>query len=303
MAEVLARPRVVALVDPVDAVEEVRDPADAALGQRHPQVGELAQHRGPQEVGGGLHDVDGLQGDQHVDRRVRRGHHQLRGRPDVQAHDRALVGARLPEGVPVVAVEAGELQLLGVLRERDGVAALGRHPAHLGRHLLGVPQRRQRQGDEAARVRPAPLVDVPVVVGLEDGQPDVLVLGAGKELAAQLGERREAHRPQHAVGVHVADALVDVPAALPHLVEGRGLEAVLLGRAADDGVEPDVGELLALEEPGVAAVLPPDEPGRLRPPPLGQVALEHVGGLDDVVVDADQDQVLHAHGSMLARRG
>src|SRR5204863_5723307 len=38
------------------------------------------------------------------------------------------------------------------------------------------------------------------------------------------------------------------------------------------------------------------------PPPVREVALEHVGRLDDVVVDADEDEVVHAHDPMLARR-
>ena len=77
VAEVLARPRMVALVDPVDAVEEVRDPPDAAFGQREAQRREGPQHPRPQEVGGGLHDVDRLQRDQDVDRSVGRGDDEL----------------------------------------------------------------------------------------------------------------------------------------------------------------------------------------------------------------------------------
>ena len=132
------------------------------------QVGELAQHRRPQQVGGGLHDVDRLQRDEHVDRRVVGGDHERRRRPDVQAHDRALVAARLPERVPVVGVEARVAELRRVLRERDRVAALGGDAAHLGGHRLRVPDRRQRERDEAAGIGAAPLVDVPVVVGLQD---------------------------------------------------------------------------------------------------------------------------------------
>ena len=53
VAEVLVRPRLVVLVGEVDAVEEVRDPADAALGERELQVGELAEDLRPDEVGRG----------------------------------------------------------------------------------------------------------------------------------------------------------------------------------------------------------------------------------------------------------
>src|SRR5207237_5095127 len=79
-----------------------------------------------------------------------------------------------------------------------------------------------------------------------------------------------------------------------------GLEAVLLGRAAGDGVEADVGQLLALVEPHLGAVVATDEPGRHLVPLLGQVALEHPRGLDHVVVHADQHHVLDAHGRMVA---
>ena len=72
VAEVLAGPRVVVPVDVVDPLEEVRDPADAALGQRDLQVGNLRSTGDHSEVGGGLHDVHRLQRDEHVDRRVGR---------------------------------------------------------------------------------------------------------------------------------------------------------------------------------------------------------------------------------------
>ena len=69
-------------------------------------------------------------------------------------------------------------------------------------------------------------------------------------LAGEAGqERREAHRRVDAVEVHVGDARGDVPRAAAHLVETRGLEAVLGDRTADDRVEADVGQLVALEEP------------------------------------------------------
>src|SRR5439155_13949386 len=61
--------------------------------------------------------------------------------------------------------------------------------------------------------------------------------------------------------------------------------------------------LLALEQPGVRTVLTVDEAGGVVPPAVGDVALEHVGRLDDVVVDADQDEILGAHGRILTPFG
>jgi len=49
---------------------------------------------------------------------------------------------------------------------------------------------------------------------------DVLVLGAGEQLPAELRERREAERPEQAVGVHVLHPLVDVVGPWAQLVEG-----------------------------------------------------------------------------------
>ena len=59
----------------------------------------------------------------------------------------------------------------------------------------------QMAGSEQGINRPgcaAPVVDVPVVVRPHHGQRDVLVLGPGEELAAELGERREAQRAEDA---------------------------------------------------------------------------------------------------------
>ena len=63
--------------------------------------------------------------------------------------------------------------------------------------------------------------------------------------------------------------------------------------------EPDVGRALALELPDVTAAVGLDDArdavGVLRRPMLR----EHAAGLDDVVVDADQDEVLGVHGLLL----
>ena len=82
-------------------------------------------------------------------------------------------------------------------------------------------------------------------------------------LTGEAGEeRREAQRRVHAVEVHVGDAGGDVPRAAPHLVEAGRLEAVLAHRTADDRVEADVGQLLALVDPRLAAVVAFDDARR-----------------------------------------
>ena len=215
-----------------------------------------------------------------------------RRRADVQADDHALVLARGEERVPVVAEDVGPAELDRVLGERDRVAALRGDAVHLVGHELRVPDGRDRQRDEAARVRAAPLVDVPVVVGPQHVEAHVEVLRAAEQLAAELHEAREAHRAEQAVAVHVVDPLVDVVAAVAdHVVAGR-LDVVLLGRPPGDGVEPDVGDLAALVDPDVDAVVLVHALGRELLPLLGKVVVEQGRGLDDVVVDAHQDQIL-----------
>ena len=79
----------------------------------------------------------------------------------------------------------------------------------------------------------------------------------GEQLAAELRERREAHRPEHAVRVHVHDARVDVVAAGSELVEARGVDAVAVRRTTGDRVQRDVGHLASVERPHVEAAVRP----------------------------------------------
>ena len=198
-------------------------------------------------------------------------------------------------GIPVIRVDARPAELGGVLREGHRMGALGRAAPYLGGQDLGVPDGRDRARDEAARVGAAPLVDVPVVVGADHGQGHVLVLGAGEELPAELREGREAQRAEDAVGVHVVDPLVDVPATGPDLVERGGLHAVLFLRPTGHGVERDVAELGPLVEPRARPVGPGHELRCQVDVLRREPALEHVGRLDQVVVHADQDQVIYIH--------
>ena len=246
-----------------------------------------------------LNRRDGRAGDHDLDRRVHVLHARARAGADVDADDRALVGAGLPEGIPVRVVQARIAEGAGVVGEGDGVAALAGDAPHLAGHLLGVPDGRDRQGDEAAGMSAAPVVDVPVVVGAQHGDGELALAGRGlaaEELADETRHRGEAERSQHAVDVHVVDARVDVVAAGPQLRERGRLHAVLLGGAARHGVQPHVGDLLALEHPDVGAVLLRDEPRRAILPLRGEMALPHVRRLTDVVVDAHQDHVVHLHG-------
>ena len=83
---------------------------------------------------------------------------------------------------------------------------------------------------------------------------------AREHRAAEAGDlRREVHRRPHAVDVHVADAGVDVVATGAHLVEAGRLDHPVLALAADDGVEPDLEEDLAVELPHLVALFGLDD--------------------------------------------
>ena len=69
------------------------------------------------------------------------------------------------------------------------------------------------------------------------------------------------------------------------------------GRTPGDGVEPDVGDLLVEELPDVRAVGRADHVRRDVLVLRGEVALEQIGWLDDVVVDAHDDHVVDLHGT------
>ena len=92
---------------------------------------------------------------------------------------------------------------------------------------------------------------------------------------------------------------MDVVRAAADLVERGRLEAVLLRRSAGDRVEPDVGDLGALERPDVGVHLVfVDHARRALEVGLRHVPLEEVGRLDHVVVDADEDEVVHVHAGL-----
>ena len=206
------------------------------------------------------------------------------------------VDERLPHRVPVGVVEAGVAEQYRVLGERDRVTALGRDAMDLVGAELRVPQHRQRHRDDATGIRAGPLVDVPVVVGLDGRQREILVRTSSEQPAGEGRERREAHAREHATRAHVLHALVDVVAAGPHLLEGGGVDAVLLGGPAGDGVQPDVRDRLTVEGPYVVTVFGAFDPRR----PVGVLrrhpAFEHVRRFDDVVVHADEDHLVDVHG-------
>ena len=168
----------------------------------------------------------------------------------------------------------------------------------LGDHEVDVPERDDAQRDEPPGSDAAPVLEVPVVVGPHADEREILVLGLGEHLAAQPRERREAHRTQHPVGVHVVDPFADVPAPGAHLFETGRIDAVLVPRPTGDGIQADVRELPAVVHPDVVACVGAHDSGNVVAGPVlrRKMAIEHARGLDHVVIDTDEDEVFYLHG-------
>ena len=129
---------------------------------------------------------------------------------------------------------------------------------------------------------------MPVVPGPGDGEHELRI---GKEREPHTGKTdcgRKVQRCVHTVDVHVADPGVDVPHAGTQLLEPRRLEELLLDGSPGDGIDRDLRQDGAVEQPRVVALgrldhawRPVDEPP--RHPPLEQVRWFH-----QMVVDRDQ---------------
>ncbi len=182
----------------------------------------------------------------------------------------------------------------GILGERQRVhPTLGVTP-DLRRARFGIPDHRQRHRDEPRRIGTAPLLDVPVVVGLHQRQGELVVL-SGEQPAREPRERRETHRAQNAPGVHVLDPFVDLVTTRPDLVQTLRLQPVLLLGPARDRVQRNIGDHDVAELPGIRTIGVVHQPRRLIQIFLLQMIPEHIRRLDDVIINADQDHVFFIH--------
>ena len=282
--------------DVVEAIEEPGDPADAALGQADPQLGVAHRQARVEPVDGREHRPAEEEHADGVGRRVRARHRSARRRADVQADDGAGLGARGDERIPVAGVQRRQAEALGQLGEgHRPEPTLDVAPDLVGREL-GVEQPRELAGDDPPGVAAGPLVEVPVVRRVDDGEREVGVAHA--ELVALAGEagerRREVERRVDAVEVHVVDAGVDVPRAPAHLVEARRLEAQLVAWTADDRVQAHLVVAPVVVQPVLHAVVVDLHPGGAIGEPARDAALEQVRRLDEVVVDRDERVVAGA---------
>ena len=149
-------------------------------------------------------------------------------------------------------VDRGQAEEGRDLAEADRPDAAVGVAAHLGGGQFGIPQRDQAQRDEpAVGFGPAPLLDHPVVVGLDAQERELLVLGLGEGLAAEAGEGREAQRRLEVVDVHVLEPGLDLVGARAHVLVGHAPHGHLVAGHADGGVDPQQRALQVLVVPPV----------------------------------------------------
>jgi len=95
---------------------------------------------------------------------------------------------------------------------------------------------------------------------------------------------------------------MNVPCSGTHLVEPGRLHTPLVDRSADDGIEPDVGQLGSVIDPRLGAVFLLDDTRGAIGEPFLHAALEHVRGLHDVIVGRD-NRVLSIGPGRLRQEG
>ncbi|MNR10053.1 hypothetical protein D3C85_1262830 [compost metagenome] len=173
-----------------------------------------------------------------------------------------------------------------VVGQRYGVHAKFRQARDFRGSGLHVPPGHQHQGDKTPRCDVTPVVQVPVVVGLDRRQGHGSVRVILEALAGEAGKGREAQRAEDAVGAHVVDPRLDVPGAAAHLLVTQRLHAVFLFRPADHGIEAHIAGGLLLEYPDVAPSMLFDM-WLTALEALRHVPVEGSGRFDSVVVDAD----------------
>ncbi|MNH04033.1 hypothetical protein D3C79_633090 [compost metagenome] len=188
-----------------------------------------------------------------------------------------------------------------VIRQRNGMHALPCQALDFSGGGLHVPPRYDHQRDETARSGVAPVVQVPVVIGLDCSQRHGAVAVHLKALPGKTREGGEAQGAQYAVSVHVVDTVLDVPGATTHLVVAQRLHAVFLFRPADYRVQAHVAGGLLFEHPDVALAFL--DHMRLAPLEAGRhMAGKGIGRLNRVVIDTDENQIFNFHGYPLRIR-
>jgi len=154
-------------VGEVSTLQQIRNPADAAFGKRHAQVREFLPHRRPDPVCGGVGDGNRHGGDPSVDRRQIRSVLSFHAGTDMAADHHLVIAAGFPQRVPVIAMDRRVAMNSRVVRQRKRVHTLSGQTFDFGSRGFHVPPRHDHQRNETAWRSVAPIVQMPVVVGLD----------------------------------------------------------------------------------------------------------------------------------------
>src|SRR5277367_5489975 len=125
------------------------------------------------------------------------------------------------------------------------MAAESHHALELAHCEADVPERQHGERNEATGMLAAPCMEVPVVVGLNGRERELLVLHFLEARAREAGKRAEADGAEHAIGVHILDARGGRKATFASRFVRSRFEPVLLLGPAGHGVEAESGCSLA----------------------------------------------------------
>ena len=112
---------------------------------------------------------------------------------DMAVYYHVILGTDFPQLVPVSVVDAGETVEGWVVREADCFAALGDHALDLIDHQFAVPDRQQSQRNDAAWVSTGPLINMPVIIGLDHALGALSILCLMEQVTGKGGKGGETH--------------------------------------------------------------------------------------------------------------
>lgn len=136
---------------------------------------------------------------------------------------------------------------------------------------------------------------MPVVVSGHEDPGSFLVLETEEQTSIELDNTGEIQGSQNSVDVHVINAGTDVVYAFAHLVERNGLHAIFLARPANDSVEASACGSPSFEQPEVGPILSMLKFRRNMLVLGAEVAIPHVGGLNNMVVHAGNNHIIDLH--------
>ena len=217
---------------------------------------------------------------------------------DVQTHDHTQLRAHIKKWAPIFKVVIRRQTLnMRKFRHCYCTTTLGSNTTNFSDHRFLVPHRDDCKRDEPTRVCSAPLVNVPVVVCTQHDKGEILILGLLEIATTESCKRRKAHRLKNSVAVHVPHTLVNVICARTHLGKTGWVKAPLFFGPGDNSIESHCAHRLTLEGPHVMAPLVLLILWCLILVLCRNMSIKHVWWLDNVVVDADENQVLNLHFS------